>query len=370
MSKFKKKQETHVGREKIREAYENNGQDRVTIIPSEKELIPPGEAPKLRVCAYCRVSTGNLMQETSYELQVQNYTEKIQNNPNWIFVGVYADEGITATSMKKRDQFNLMMQDCKDGKIDLIICKACSRFARNIVDCLSCVRMLKSLRNPVGVFFENENLNTLNQGTEMQLSFAAMLAQSESENKSISIKWAFRTRCAKGVVSSSAYRVFGYDVDENKTPIVVEEEAEIVRKIYAFYIDGFSALSIADALTASGIPSPGRLSTWNPQTIYYILRNRKYTGEVILQKTFTADCLSHKVLKNTGQERRYQVRDANPPIISFEDYDLVQKLIVQRTHKRSPKYKAVQKPTVVRSGTFKGYIIVNPQWTDGDSLSF
>ncbi len=248
---------------------------------------------KPRVCAYCRVSTDMDTQALSYELQVQNYTEFITSNEEWEFAGIYADRGISGTSLRHRDEFNRMIADCRAGKIDLIVTKAVTRFARNVLDCISTVRELKRLNPPVGVYFETEKINTLDTTSETYLGLISLFAQGESESKSESLKWSYIRRWKRGTGIYPAWSLLGYEVDEEGHWVIVEEEAELVRIIYDMYINGHSSPQIAELLTRSSIPTATGLDKWTSGAVLGILRNEKYCGDVLCQKTMVVDVFSH-----------------------------------------------------------------------------
>ena len=215
----------------------------VQVIPATKGVTPAGEPdPIKRVAAYCRVSTDQEAQSSSYELQVQHYTEYIGAHENWVLVGIYADEGITGTQLKHRDQFLKMIADCEAGKIDMIITKSISRFARNTVDCLTIIRNLKALKNPVEIYFERERLYSLDEKTDMVLSLMASIAQEESRSISANIRWAIKNRMKNGTQKIPTYGLLGYDKDEEGNMIIVAKEAEIVKTIYHSFVQGISRI--------------------------------------------------------------------------------------------------------------------------------
>lgn len=234
------------------------------------------EKPKLRVCAYCRVSTDMDTQALSYELQVQNYTDYIRGNDEWQFAGIYADRGISGTSLKHRDEFNRMIEDCKAGKIDLIITKAVTRFARNVLDCISTIRMLKQLEHPVAVYFETERINTLDTTSETYLGLISLFAQGESESKSESLKWSYIRRWKRGTGIYPAWSLLGYEMGEDGKWQIVEAEAELVRIIYDMYLNGYSSPQIAEILTRSGVPTATNQTVWSSGGVLGILRNGSY----------------------------------------------------------------------------------------------
>lgn len=286
----------------IRDAYANGPQREVQIIPAKRDLETGQPQKKLRVCAYCRVSTDEDTQASSYELQVQNYTKMIQENPEWEFAGIYADEGISGTSTLRREQFLAMIERCKAGEIDLIITKQVSRFARNVLDSLNYIFMLRKLDPPVGVYFETEKLNTLDRSSDMVITVLSLVAQSESEQKSNSLKWSFKRRRAQGLGIYPNWALLGYKGHDWE---IDEDEADIVRTIYSLYLEGFSSSQVAEFLTKSGIPTVKGLPTWSSGSVLGILRNEKYCGDALCQKTVTVDLFTHKTVKNNGLETQY-----------------------------------------------------------------
>lgn len=356
-----KEERRTAAKKRIQAAYDN--QVEVEVVPAFSEL--EADKPKiLRVAAYCRVSTDEDAQAGSYELQVQYYTEFINRNPEWNFVGVYADEGISGTSVAKRIKFQEMIRDCQEGKIDLIITKSISRFARNTLDCISYVRQLRSLEPPVAVYFENENLNTLDRRNEAFIAMLSSVAQGESENKSEAIKWSIKRRFNKGLPLCPTWALLGYTTDDNGNMIIVENEAAIVRFIYESYLEGWSVEEIASELTEKQIPTVKGKSQWCTGTLYSMLHNERYCGDVIMQKTYTPDCLSHKSVKNRGQERKYIVRDHHPAIISRQSWDKVQEIIHSGT-RRKRAGKPLPAPIAwsqVKRGKLKGFTVIDPHW--------
>ena len=287
-------------KDSIRDVYLNGPQKEVQIIPAKRDLIKESEKPKLRVCAYCRVSTEEDNQASSYELQVQNYTKMIQENDEWEFAGIFADEGISGTSTIHREQFLMMIEKCKAGEIDLIITKQVSRFARNVLDSLNYIFMLRKLDPPVGVYFEAEKLNTLDRNNDMVITVLSLVAQSESEQKSNSLKWSFKRRRAKGLGIYPSWCLLGYTLDEHQNWIIVEDEAEVVRAIYSMYLEGFSSADIARFLTQNGVPTVKGKEEWTAGSVLNILKNEKYCGDALCQKTVTLDFSTHKSVRNEG----------------------------------------------------------------------
>ncbi len=296
----------------------------VSVIPAKPAQAVSGlpENVKLRVCAYCRVSSDNPEQDSSFDSQVIYYTDYINKRKDWIMVDVYADDGISGTSTKKRNDFNRMIRDCMDGKIDKIITKSISRFARNTLDCLNNVRKLKE--KGVSVFFEKENIDTLDSKGEVLLTILSSLAQDESRNISENCRWGIIRQFEKGRVLVNTTRFLGYDKNEDGELIINEEEAEIVRRIYREYLEGKSYVAIAKGLMADGIKNGAGNMKWWDSTISGILENEKYYGDVILQKTITVDFLTHKRVDNKGQVQQYLIEGNHKPIISKEIFDRVQ----------------------------------------------
>jgi DNA invertase Pin-like site-specific DNA recombinase len=280
---------------------------------------------KKRVAAYARVSTDMEEQLNSYEAQVDFYTGHIKANAEWDFVEVYTDEGISATSTKKRDGFNRMIQDALDGKIDLILTKSVSRFARNTVDSLTTVRQLKE--KGVEVYFEKENIYTLDSKGELLITIMSSLAQEESRSISENVTWGQRKRMADGKVSLPYGQFLGYEKGEDGLPKIVESEAETVRLIYKMYLNGKTVTAITKHLTASGILTPSGKERWCVSTVLSILQNEKYKGDALLQKKFTVDFLTKVTKVNEGEVPQYYVENSHPAIIAPEVFDLVQEEI-------------------------------------------
>ena len=351
----------HIRQEEIREAY-TSPQREVQIIPAKRDM-PSEDTPKrLRVCAYCRVSTDEEAQEGSYELQVQHYTQMIRDNPEWEYVDIYADKGISGTSILHREEFLRMIGDCEAGKIDLIITKQVSRFARNVLDSLKYIRLLRSHDPPVGILFEAEGLNTLDKSSDMIITVLSLVAQSESEQKSNSIKWAYKKRCAKGVGIRPNWALLGYDTDENGSWIIVEDEAEVVRTIYSLYLDGYSSGIIADLLTKSGIPTVKGLSKWSSGSVLGILQNEKYCGDALCQKTITIDFFTHKSVKNCGHEPQYFIEGHHQAIIEKSDWLRAQQIRKEKLNIRRNKHR--RRPKVLVKGSLAGFFVIDASWDD------
>ena len=303
----------------------------VTTIPatlSRFTAAPINSTKKRRVAAYARVSTDNEEQLTSYEAQVDYYTNYIKGRDDWEFAGVYTDEGITGTNTKKREGFKNMVADALDGKIDLIITKSVSRFARNTVDSLTTIRKLKE--NSIEVYFEKENIWTFDGKGELLLTIMSSLAQEESRSISENCTWGQRKRFADGKVTVPFNRFLGYDRGPDGNLVVNPEQAKLVQRIYGMFLQGRSPFQIATALTKEGIPSPGGKDHWNASNIRSILTNEKYKGDALLQKSYTVDFLTKKKKMNEGEIPQYYVRDNHEAIIPPETFEMVQTLMATR----------------------------------------
>jgi DNA invertase Pin-like site-specific DNA recombinase/regulator of replication initiation timing len=304
----------------------------VTVIPATRQrhsAQASQDGALRRTAAYARVSTDSEEQLTSYEAQVDYYTRYIKERVGWEFSGIYTDEGISATSTSKRDGFNSMVADALDGKIDLIVTKSVSRFARNTVDSLVTVRKLKE--KGVEVYFEKENIYTLDSKGELLITIMSSLAQEESRSISENVTWGQRKRFADGKVSLPYKRFLGYDKGDNGLPVVNEEEAVTVRLIYRLFLEGGTPHSIAKKLTQMGIHTPGGCKKWFSGTVKSILTNEKYKGDALLQKCYTVDFLTKKRKVNEGEVPQYYVENSHPAIIDPEAFDMAQAEMKRRT---------------------------------------
>ena len=321
---------------------------RVRMIPATKPAAS-SRGPRhgrQRVAAYCRVSTNSEEQLNSYEAQKTYYTQKIEENPDWEMAGIFADEGITGTSMKKRKEFNRMIAACKRGRIDMILTKSLSRFARNTVDCLEMVRMLKA--NGIGVIFEKENINTLTESSEFLITLFSGFAQAESESLSTIITWGQQQSMKNGKVTFQYSKLLGYRRGKDGQPEIVPEDAETVKRIFRRYLDGCSLGQIKAELEADGAPTASGVKGWSYQVIHNILTNEKYIGDALLQKTYVTDCISKQVKKNTGDRTMYYVENNHPAIISRELFQRVQEELTRRASKR----KVMQKTGKTEQGKY------------------
>ena len=290
---------------------------------------------RIRVAAYCRVSTKQEEQINSYEVQKKHYTEKINANPEWQMVGIFADRGITGTSVLKRDEFNKMIKLCKNKKIDMILVKSISRFARNTVDCLHYTRMLKTLG--IDVYFEEQGIHSIKSDAEFYISIYGTIAQSESENISANVKWGKLQSAKEGKVAFMYKNFLGYRKGTDGNPEIDEEQAETVKRIYDRFLAGDSLKQIAVKLQNEKRLSPSGRNEWSTATIRSILSNEKYKGDAIINKTFTVDCLTKEIRKNNGERPKYYVENNHPAIIDAETFGRVQEELARRIGKKKVK---------------------------------
>ena len=308
----------------------------VICIPAKPEVVRVSKR-QLRVAAYCRVSTDDEEQLTSYEAQKNYYTDKIMTNKEWTMAGIFADEGITGTSARKRPEFLRMIRQCKQGKIDIVLTKSISRFARNTVDCLNYVRALKELG--IAVIFEKENMNTLEIDSEILITMLGAFAQSESESISANVRWGIRQAMKEGKATIQYKYLYGYRKGDDSKPEIIPDQAEVVRKIYDLFLSGTSVRGIQEYLNANSVPNINGEPKWARSAIDSILTNEKYCGDVLLQKTYIDDCINKKVKKNTGQLPMYLVQNHHEGIISRETFDAAQAELARRSAGKSPSKK-------------------------------
>ena len=353
-------------------AENRSGKRKVTVIPPEKTQCASEAPPKLRVAAYCRVSTAEDAQVGSLEMQVQHFKSVIESNPSYELVKIYTDDGISGTSIRKRLAFQEMKEDAKAGKIDLILTKSISRFGRNIVDIHMTLEEFDALNPPVAVCFESEGINTGTNGSKLIISILSALAQMESEQKSIAIREGIRYRMQEGLYKFSVQNTIGYYRDYSGRVKIEPAEAEIVRYIYDSYLAGASMKGIADALTEQGIRSPKGMDAWKPRTIRNILSNEKYCGDVLYQKTYTTSFLSHKSRKNR-ELPKYYWEDLHPAIIQKKKWLNVQELLVTGRRANNQKPSAMEKKFTVakvKSGALRGYFLLDMAWTREERKQF
>ena len=320
---------------------------KVHIIPATKSAPTSGprRSGKQRVAAYCRVSTDSEEQLNSYAAQKTYYTQKIEENPDWEMAGIFADEGITGTSMKKRAEFNRMIAACKRGRIDMILTKSASRFARNTVDCLKVIRTLKD--RGIAIIFEKENINTLTESSEFLITLFSSFSQAESESMGLNIVMGMRQSMKEGKIPFQYSRTLGYRRGPDGKPEIDPEEAETVRLIYSRYLEGRSLVEIQRELTAKNIPTAEGVQGWSRQVIRNILTSEKYIGDGLRQKTYTTGPIGNKkVVKNNGELPMYYARDNHPAIIPRDIFYRVKEEMARRTSKR----KVLQKTAKTEQG--------------------
>ena len=303
------------------------------ILTSKKD-----EYRRLRVAAYCRVSTDEEDQLNSLETQMQYYTSKIAENPNWTMVGIYADEGISGTRADKRDKFMKLMRDCQKGKVDYILTKSTTRFARNTVDSLTWIRKLRAIG--IGVYFEEQNLDSSKVENETLIGFFSVMAQSESESISGNVKWGIHKRMKNGTYAVQ-FNMLGYKRGDDGEPYIIPEEAEIVRELFNRFLDGASLGQLKTFLENKKVLTRRGKNEWSISVIRGMLSNEKYVGDILYQKTYRADCISKKVKVNRGEMTRYLVSNNHPPIIDRDTFNLVQAELSRRTSKNKKMDSAI-----------------------------
>ena len=324
----------------------------VSVIEPQKSILVDKEKyHQKRVAAYCRVSTDSEEQLTSYQNQMRVYTEMIAANKEWEFAGLYADEGISGTRADKRPEFQRMIRDCQNGKIDYIITKSVSRFARNTVECLEYVRSLKA--QGIGIFFEEQNIDTLKNESELYLVIYAGFAQSESESISKHITWTYRKKFEEGKVSFQYKNFLGYRKGADSQPEIVPEEAAIVERIYEMFLAGQPVKMIVQTLQAEKIEIPGKNLSFSKNMIMNILRNEKYCGDCILQKTVTVDCISKTRKVNQGEAPMYIVENNHPAIISREVFNRAQEELIRRQALQAKS----DKTSITATGKYSKYAL-------------
>jgi len=357
-------------KEKAWERHRNTNTDDIDYIPAQEQPVTnifQDDSPK-RVGVYIRVSTDDENQTQSFAMQEKIYADLVKTRPNWTLVKIYADEGKSGTTTTKREQFVQMIQDCKDGKIDLIIVKSVSRFARNLLICLENTRKLAELNPPVGVYFVLEHIYTLNEYSESALVSSAQFAEKESEWKSILLKDAYVNRSRYGIAWTP--ELLGYDLDEDGHLVVNEEEAQTVRLIFFMYLFGYTCAEIAQKLMALRLRTnkpikdkDGNFIAWNTNwsagTVLQILQNERHCGDVLSQKSYTPNFRNHKSLKNNGKLPQWRKRNHHNPIITRDDFIAVQRLIANAKYGNKgilPQLK------VITEGALLGFVSLNPRW--------
>lgn len=355
----------YINEEEIRPKNQKADNNEKIFIPAKPKVNPFEKTGAQRVCAYCRVSTDREEQKTSLETQQDRFEQIAEQHPNWNLIKIYADEGISGMSLKNRDRFNEMIEDCENGMYSLIVTKSVSRFARNIVDCISLVRRLKNLNPPVGVFFEADNLYTLSENSELMLSLLASFAQEESLKKSENTIWALEQRLKNGKLFTPA--LLGYDRNEKGRLIVNESEALTVKFIFGAFLAGFTTRQIADILTDIGRPTKTGETTWHEGSVNYILNNERYCGSVLTWKTFTCDIFEKKKKRNRQDRDQYLYKNSHEAIISEDEYEAALSLFENKRHHMRG---GVPKMHVIDEGVFRGFVPINHHWVNNDSNTY
>lgn len=344
-------------KEKIRKKYKGIDFDQLQIIPAKPQVGLYDEKSEKRVAIYARVSTDAPEQTSSYELQKNHYMDTVNRHIGWKLVEIYADEGISGTSLNHRDSFIRMVNDCREGKIDLIVTKTVARFARNLIDCIGYVRELKQLQPPVGVLFETENIYTLGNNNEMILAIMATLAQGDSHNKSEVMNASIDMRFRRGIFLTPA--LLGYDTDDDGNLVINQEEAKIVRLIFYMYIYGYSCRQIAETLTSLCRKTKKGNTVWSAGAISQILQNERHYGAVRARKTWTPNYLDHKSKKNNRDRAQYLQEEHHDGIISRDNFIAVQRLISNAKYGHKGFLPELN---VVQEGVLTGFVSINPRW--------
>lgn len=352
---------TEEEKQKVRERQKGYRTDEIVVIKAAEPVSLRDTRTELRVCAYCRVSTDNIEQTSSFELQKNYYEEYIAKHDNWKMVDIFADEGISGTSMAKREGFKRMIRECLAGKIDLIVTKSVSRFSRNVVDCIDTIRKLKTMNPPVRVFFESEGIDTGDSSSDVMLNILAIFAQEESHTKSEIMQWSVDNRFARGNFLTP--RLFGYNIDPDKPDryIINEEEAKVVKLVYSMYVTGYSPNEIAVTMTklnyVSNIKGDRK---WTAGVVNNILNNERRCGMIIARKTYTPDFTTHKSRKNINQRNKYQMNEHHEGIVAVELYKEALRIKEMRKHRN---YDLIPSLSVIKEGALKGFVPVSVKYS-------
>ena len=358
MIDIKKQRQKELAKEKTRRRMNVQiDPDNYVYYPEEKQVDPFDQFAEYRVVIYVRVSTDDVKQTTSYELQKKYYEDFVVHHPNWTLVHIYADEGISGTQRKHRKDFNQMIADAKAGMFDMIVCKNVSRFARNVTDCIGIVRDLADLKNPVGVFFESECIFSLKEDSQMGLSFLATMAEEESLTRSRSMETSLRMRLDNGIPLTP--KLLGYTHDSEGQLIINPEEAPTVKLCFFMYLYGYSTQQIADVLIALGRKSYLGNIKWTAGGIVQILRNERHCGDVLTRKTYTPNFRTHLSKKNKGKRPQSRYLNHHEAIVSRDDFIAVQQMIDNAKYRNKSYLPELR---VIDSGIFKGYVTINPRW--------
>ena len=366
MTENEKQEDNQTRRQKIAERYKGIDPSMLEVIPAEIDESINIAEQKLKVAAYVRVSTENDEQKSSFELQSNDFTNRINANPNWEFVGIYADEGISGTEMSHRTGMLQMIEDCKAGKINLILAKSIARFARNVVDCLSVIEELRNLNPPVGVFFDESNLYTLDTTGALVLTILATVAEEESRSKSFIMNWSVEKRFSSGIFLLP--EPIGFDKDEDGNLVINPDEAETVKVMYDLFVNGWRVQEIADLLAAYRRPTKKGNAEWSHRSIYGVLENERNCGDVLARKTFTPNFKDHKSKKNTNQRNKYRQRDHHDGIVEREVFEAAQ--LRKQMMSRSRGGRSIPVLSIVDDGALKGFVPLNKDWMgySGESI--
>ena len=376
MTEFEKQSPTDT-KQKIRDRYRGVDSSQLTIIPAK----PPKSAVDggiKRVAPYIRVSTDSDEQTSSYELQKNYFTEYVNAQPGWVLVDIYADEGISGTQINHREGLQRLLDDCRAGKIDYIITKSISRFARNIVDCLNMIEQLRNLNPPVGVIFETDHIDTLGGNDSLLLSILASLAEAESRNKSEIMNWSIENRFSRGIFLLP--ELLGFDKDENGNLVINDDEADTVRLCFYLFIAGFQLSEIAELLTEMGRKTgfnkqhnkkpgvePEYNTNWTSNSVLDILRNERHCGDVLARKTFTPNFKNHKSKKNRGERQQVKKYDNHEAIVSREVFEAANRKLDMCTGKQDRSYPIMK---VIDDGALRGFVPVDRTWSGFSSEDF
>ncbi|MBR4457495.1 MAG: recombinase family protein [Clostridia bacterium] len=366
MTENEKQIEGQTRRQKIAERYKGVDPSVLEVIPAEMDESINITEQKLKVAAYVRVSTENDEQKSSFELQSNDFTNRINANPNWEFVDIYADEGISGTEMSHRKGMLQMIEDCRAGKINLILAKSIARFARNVVDCLSVIEELRNLNPPVGVYFDESNLYTLDTSGALVLTILATVAEEESRSKSFIMNWSVEKRFSNGIFLLP--EPIGFDKDADGNLAINPDEAETVKVMYDLFINGWSLQDIADLLTEYRRPTKKGNTVWSTSSILNVLDNERNCGDVLARKTFTPNFKDHKSKRNVNQRNKYRQRDHHKGIVDRDVYEAAQ---IKRRYMTTTKGgRALPVLSVVDDGVLKGYVPLHKNWTgfSGDTI--
>ena len=376
MTEFEKQSPTDT-KQKIRDRYRGVDSSQLTIIPAKppKSAVDGGTK---RVAPYIRVSTDSDEQTSSYELQKNYFTEYVNAQPGWVLVDIYADEGISGTQINHREGLQRLLDDCRAGKIDYIITKSISRFARNIVDCLNMIEELRNLNPPVGVIFETDHIDTLGGNDSLLLSILASLAEAESRNKSEIMNWSIENRFSRGIFLLP--ELLGFDKDENGNLVINDDEADTVRLCFYLFIAGFQLSEIAELLTEMGRKTgfnkqhnkkpgvePEYNTNWTSNSVLDILRNERHCGDVLARKTFTPNFKNHKSKKNRGERQQVKKYDNHEAIVSREVFEAANRKLDMCTGKQDRSYPIMK---VIDDGALRGFVPVDKTWSGFSSEDF